>query len=227
MRRGDGPAAKRAQLPDFVPPSLATLSDTPPSGANWIHEIKLDGYRIEARLDHGKVRLFTRNRQDWTHRFKSIADAVAKLPAETALLDGELVAQNEKGFSSFSLLQTDLKEGRSERLVYWVFDLLHLDGRDLTEQPLTRAQGRARTVVARRRFRRPDPLLRTLSRATAPRSSSAPARWSLRASSRSGATRRIGPAVRTISSRPNVTTSRNSWSPALVRRAPCRKRSAP
>ena len=82
------------------------------------------------------MRLFTRNRQDWTHRFKSIADAVAKLPAETALLDGELVAQNEKGISSFSLLQTDLKEGRSDRFVYWVFDLLHLDGRDLSEQPL-------------------------------------------------------------------------------------------
>jgi bifunctional non-homologous end joining protein LigD len=130
-------AGKRAKLPDFVPPSLATLSDTPPTGANWIHEIKLDGYRIEARLDHGKVRLFTRNRQDWTHRFESIAEAVAGLPAETALLDGELVAQNDKGISSFSLLQTDLKEGRSDRLVYWVFDLLHLDGRDLTEQPLT------------------------------------------------------------------------------------------
>jgi bifunctional non-homologous end joining protein LigD len=134
---GDGPTAKRAHLPDFIPPSLATLSDVPPRGANWIHEIKLDGYRIEARLDHGKVRLFTRNRQDWTHRFQTIADAVAELPAETALLDGELVAQNDKGFSSFSLLQTDLKEGNSKRLVYWVFDLLHLDGRDLTEQPLT------------------------------------------------------------------------------------------
>jgi bifunctional non-homologous end joining protein LigD len=137
-KSADPPAGgKRAKLPDFVPPSLATLSDTPPSGAHWIHEIKLDGYRIEARLDHGKVRLFTRNRQDWTHWFKSIADAVAKLPAETGLLDGELVAQDEKGVSSFSLLQTDLKEGRSEHLVYWVFDLLYLDGRDLTEQPLT------------------------------------------------------------------------------------------
>jgi bifunctional non-homologous end joining protein LigD len=138
LKKSAAPPAsgKRAKLPEFVPPSLATLSDTPPSGANWIHEIKLDGYRIEARLDHGKVRLFTRNRKDWTHRFKTIADAVAKLPAQTALLDGELVAENEKGFSSFSLLQTDLKEGNSERLVYWVFDLLYLDGRDLTEEPL-------------------------------------------------------------------------------------------
>jgi bifunctional non-homologous end joining protein LigD len=138
LKKSAAPAAggKRAKLPDFIPPSLATLSDTPPSGANWIREIKLDGYRIEARLDHGKVRLFTRNRQDWTHRFKTVADVVAKLPAETALLDGELVAENQKGISSFSLLQTDLKEGRSDRLAYCVFDLLHLEGRDLTEEPL-------------------------------------------------------------------------------------------
>jgi bifunctional non-homologous end joining protein LigD len=148
---------RRAKLPDFVPPSLATLSDVPPSGANWIHEIKLDGYRIEARLDHGKVKLFTRNRQDWTHRFKTIADAVAKLPAETALLDGELVAQNEKGFSSFSLLQTDLKEGNSEHLVYWVFDLLHLDGRDLTEEPLVERKAALERLL---RSRNPAPPVR-------------------------------------------------------------------
>ena len=96
----------------------------------------IDGYRIEARLDHGKVVLLTRNRQDWTHRFSLIAEAVAALPAETALLDGELVVENEKGISSFSLLQTDLKDGRSDRFIYWVFDLLYLDGRDLTELPL-------------------------------------------------------------------------------------------
>ena len=103
----------------------------------------IDGYRIEARLDHGKVHLFTRNRQDWTHRFKPIANAVAALPAETAMLDGELVVEDEKGMSNFSLLQTDLKEGRSDRFVYWVFDLLHLDGRDLTRTAAARTQGGA------------------------------------------------------------------------------------
>jgi bifunctional non-homologous end joining protein LigD len=132
----DGQATKRAPLPDFIPPSLATLHDKPPSGTNWLHEIKYDGYRIEARLDHGKVALLTRHRQDWTHRFKPIADAVARLPAETALLDGELVVEDDKGASNFSLLQTDLKDGRSDRFVYYVFDLLHLDGRDLREEPL-------------------------------------------------------------------------------------------
>jgi len=129
-------SAPRARLPDFVPPSLAMLHSDAPRGAQWLHEIKFDGYRIEARLDHGKVQLLTRNRQDWTLRFKSIAAAVAALPAATALLDGELVVEDDNGISSFSLLQTDLKDGRSDRLIYHVFDLLHLDGRDLSAEPL-------------------------------------------------------------------------------------------
>jgi len=128
---------RRGGLPDFVPPSLATLHSAPPDGAAWIHEIKFDGYRIEARLDHGKVRLLTRKQLDWTHRFQRIAKAVAALPADTALLDGELVVEDENGISNFSLLQTDLKEGREDRFVYWVFDLLYLNGRDFTKEPLT------------------------------------------------------------------------------------------
>jgi bifunctional non-homologous end joining protein LigD len=135
-RRGDPKPASRARLPDFIPPSLATLRDVPPSGTAWLHEVKFDGYRIEARLDRGEVTLLTRNRQDWTHRFKPIVAAVARLKAETALLDGELVVEDQKGVSSFSLLQTDLKAGRSDRFVYNVFDLLYLDGRDLTGLPL-------------------------------------------------------------------------------------------
>jgi len=128
--------AAHDRLPDFVPPSLATLHSAAPRGAEWLHEIKYDGYRIQARLVRGKVRLLTRKNLDWTHRFKPIAAAVAALPAETALLDGELVVEDGKGISSFSLLQTDLKDGRGDRLVYYVFDLLHLDGRDLTGKPL-------------------------------------------------------------------------------------------
>jgi bifunctional non-homologous end joining protein LigD len=133
------PRAKRAssaRLPDFVPPALATLHDTAPSGPGWLHEIKFDGYRIEARLDGGHVQLLTRNRQDWTHRFAPIAEAVAKLPAKNVLLDGEVVVENDKGASSFSLLQIALKEGQTDRFVYWVFDIFHLDGADLTVRPL-------------------------------------------------------------------------------------------
>ena len=135
-RSGDAKTSKRARLPDFVPPSLASLRAAPPSGAAWLHEVKFDGYRIEAQLDRGEVTLLTRNQQDWTHRFKAIAAAVAKLKAESALLDGELVVEDQNGVSSFSLLQTDLKAGRSDGFVYNVFDLLYLDGRDLTELPL-------------------------------------------------------------------------------------------
>jgi bifunctional non-homologous end joining protein LigD len=130
------PSSRRGHLPDFVPPSLAALHSAAPDGAEWMHEIKFDGYRIEARLDRGKVRLLTRKQLDWTHRFERVAKAIAALPAQTALLDGELVVEDEKGHSSFSLLQTDLKEGRKDRFVYWAFDLLYLDGRDFTKEPL-------------------------------------------------------------------------------------------
>ncbi|HYA06725.1 MAG TPA: DNA ligase D, partial [Xanthobacteraceae bacterium] len=136
-RNAADPPPSRSRLPDFVPVSLATLHDTPPRGGEWIHEIKFDGYRIEARLDRGKVRLLTRKALDWTHRFAPIAKAVAALPADTALLDGELVVEDDKGISNFSLLQTDLKEGRDDRFVYWVFDLIYLDGRDLRNEPLS------------------------------------------------------------------------------------------
>jgi len=130
--------AKRMRLPDFVPPSLATLSATAPSGAGWVHEIKFDGYRIQARLDRGRndVRLLTRKGLDWTEKFPNIAAAVAGLPARTALIDGEVVVEDESGVSSFSALQAALKASERERFVYHVFDLLHLDGRDLTRLPL-------------------------------------------------------------------------------------------
>jgi bifunctional non-homologous end joining protein LigD len=136
--RRTGEPASDARLPDFVPPCLATLHESPPQGDRWLHEIKLDGYRLEARLDHGKVRLLTRKGLDWTHRFKPIAQAVAPLDAVSALIDGELVAEDDDGISSFSLLQNDLKDSRYDRLRYHVFDLLYLDGRDLRNEPLVK-----------------------------------------------------------------------------------------
>jgi bifunctional non-homologous end joining protein LigD len=135
------PSAATKRPPDFIAPSLATLHVKPPNGKDWLHEIKFDGYRIEARLDrgqldHGQVRLLTRKQLDWTHRFERIAKAVAALPAQSAMLDGELVVEDANGVSSFAMLQSDLKDRRGDRLVYWVFDLLYLDGRDLTREPL-------------------------------------------------------------------------------------------
>ena len=91
---------------------------------------------MEARLEHGKVRLLTRKRQNWTHRLRRLPTRLRALPATTALLDGEVVVEDDNGISNFSLLQTDLKDGRTDRFVYYVFDLLHLDGRDLIATPL-------------------------------------------------------------------------------------------
>src|SRR5262249_26474855 len=148
-----------APLPDFVPPSLATLRAEAPTGPEWIHEIKFDGYRIQARLDHGEVRLLTRKGLDWTDKFPNVAAAVAKLPAKTALIDGEVVVEDERGVSNFSMLQEALKAKDRERFVYYVFDLLHLDGRDLTKLPLIerkaalkRLLGAARTRTASIRY---------------------------------------------------------------------------
>jgi bifunctional non-homologous end joining protein LigD len=130
------PRPQGAPLPDFVPPSLATLRAAAPSGAGWVHEIKFDGYRIQARLDRGKVHLLTRKGLDWTSKFPNVAAAVAELPAGTAVIDGEVVILDAGGVSSFSGLQAALKAGERDRFLYFAFDLLHLDGRDLTGVPL-------------------------------------------------------------------------------------------
>jgi bifunctional non-homologous end joining protein LigD len=124
------------RLPPFIEPSLATLSDKAPNSGNWIHEIKFDGYRLQARLDHGKVTLLTRKGLDWTAKFATTARAIAKLPAKTAVIDGELVVEGPDGVSSFSLLQEALKSGADETMVFYAFDLLYLDGKDMRPKPL-------------------------------------------------------------------------------------------
>jgi bifunctional non-homologous end joining protein LigD len=138
-------------LPAWVAPQLATLVSGPPPGDDWVHEIKLDGYRILLRVERGRVKLLTRNRQDWTTCFPAVAAAAAALPVKEALLDGEIVALDRAGVSSFQALQQadQLETGRS--LVYVVFDLLFLDGRDLRPLPLVERKARlARLLKARR-----------------------------------------------------------------------------
>jgi len=125
--------AKPAPLPGFVAPALATLVAKAPSGARWIHEIKFDGYRLIARIDRGRVRLFTRSGLDWTTKFgASVADALKALNVEDAVIDGELVVENGAGASDFSALQEALSKGRTDDFRFFAFDLLHLDGHDLT-----------------------------------------------------------------------------------------------
>lgn len=139
----------RKPLPDFIPPQLATLKAAPPAAKGWIHEIKFDGYRLQARIERGKVRLLTRSGLDWTDRFgTAVPAAIAALPAEQALLDGELVVEGAGGASDFSALQADLSENRSDRFVYYALDLLHLDGEDLTGRPLLERKAALEKLLA-------------------------------------------------------------------------------
>ncbi len=142
-------AAHLVRLPDFIPPSLATLRSQPPSGPGWVHEIKFDGYRIQARLDHGKVKLLTRKGLDWTEKFPNIATDVARLPADTALIDGEIVVEDGNGLSNFSMLQAALKDGERERFRYYAFDLFHLDGEDLSKLPLVERKAELKQLLER------------------------------------------------------------------------------
>ncbi|NTJ66547.1 DNA ligase D, partial [Agrobacterium rhizogenes] len=129
--------SRKAALPSFIEPVLATLVSKPPSGKRWLHEIKFDGYRLEVRIEAGRIKLLTRSGLDWTQKFgKEILAAFRDLPVGTAIIDGELVVEPAAGASDFSALQADLSEGRSDRFVFYAFDLIHLDGYDLTACPL-------------------------------------------------------------------------------------------
>src|SRR5262249_20826599 len=130
-------------------PELTTLADKAPEGDGWLHEIKFDGYRALARIEHGKVRLLTRYALDWTARYGTIAAALESLPVKTAYLDGEIVVIDSKGVSSFAALQESLKRTRTNDLTYQVFDILHLDGKDLTGLPLVERKRVLKALLAR------------------------------------------------------------------------------
>jgi len=132
--------AVRQPAPSRVPPQLATQVTRPPGGDGtgeaWLHEIKLDGYRTMAHVSHGSARLITRSGLDWTSRYGDLPEAFAGLPCREAIIDGEIVVVDEKGISRFALLQDALSGGSGNRLVFYAFDLLHLDGWDIRAAPL-------------------------------------------------------------------------------------------
>ncbi len=123
-------------LPSFIAPELASQSDIAIDRQGWLHELKLDGYRIQARKDGEAVQLFTRSGLDWTHRMRPIAAEVAKIKANSALLDGEVVVLSVDGRTSFADLQAAFKDGEKHTLTFFVFDLLHLDGHNLRDAGL-------------------------------------------------------------------------------------------
>jgi len=124
--------AKKAAFPGFIPPALATLKPSAPTGKKWLHEIKFDGYRLQAHIRDGEVSLLTRSGLDWTEKFGAdVVAALSGLPVHEAIVDGELVVEGSGGASDFSTLQADLSAGRADRFVFYAFDLLYVDGQDL------------------------------------------------------------------------------------------------
>ena len=139
---------KMNALPSFITPALATLKTAPPSGDEWLHEVKFDGYRIQAHITSGKVKLLTRSGLDWTTRFgPAIPQELVSLDCEQAIIDGELVVLSPKGVASFSLLQADLSDGRSDRMVFYAFDLLHLDNSSWRGEPFDKRKLRLEDLL--------------------------------------------------------------------------------
>ncbi|SMQ22582.1 bifunctional non-homologous end joining protein LigD [Pseudomonas helmanticensis] len=147
--------AHKAKLPAQLKPELATLVDSAPQG-QWSYEIKFDGYRIMARIDHDQVQLFTRNGHDWTHKLPQQAEALAALGLESAWLDGEMVVANEHGVPDFQALQNAFEVGRSANILYYLFDLPYLNGVDLREVPVEERRAALATILGTQK----NPLLR-------------------------------------------------------------------
>lgn len=140
--------ARRAALPEFISPQLATATQTIPAGDGWIHEVKYDGYRILARIDAGVVRLYSRNRNDWTKKFPEIAQALAGLPLENGWLDGEVVILDDKGRSSLQALQNALSGTNRAEAIYYAFDLPYLNGYDLRRVELEERKALLKRLIA-------------------------------------------------------------------------------
>jgi bifunctional non-homologous end joining protein LigD len=135
--------------PKWIKPQLTRNVDEAPTGNDWLHEIKYDGYRMHARLDRGKIQLLTRTGLDWSRRYPRTIEALRSLPAKTAYLDGELCAPRPDGVPAFSRLQAAMDEGRIDDLMFIVFDLLYLNGRSMAALPLIERKERLRALFAR------------------------------------------------------------------------------
>jgi bifunctional non-homologous end joining protein LigD len=139
--------ARRSSLPGFVPPQLCRLVEQPPSGPNWAHEVKFDGYRVQLRVMNGKVALLTRKGLDWTGKFGAIARAAAKL--DDCIIDGEICALDDDGVTDFAALQAALSGGKTDKLVFFAFDLMFEGREDLRQLPLATRKERLKKLLPR------------------------------------------------------------------------------
>jgi len=145
-------AAGKSSFPGFIPPALATLRASAPTGDRWLHEIKFDGYRLQAHIRDGKVTLLTRSNLDWTEKFGgNIVAALSNLDVGEAIIDGEMVVEGSGGASEFSALQQDLAEGRTDRFVYYAFDMLYENDKDWRGVPLIDRKSRLAKLLEKAR----------------------------------------------------------------------------
>jgi ATP-dependent DNA ligase len=143
-----GRSRRDVPLPQFVAPQLSQPVAKPPSGGQWVHEIKLDGYRMAARIDNGRAQLLTRTGLDWTGKYPSVIEALANLNVKTAYIDGELCGVDEGGLPSFAQTQAATDGERGVHLVYYAFDLLHLGGWDISGLSLIERKALLEPLVA-------------------------------------------------------------------------------
>jgi DNA ligase D-like protein (predicted ligase) len=135
-------------VPGWIPPQLCQPVENAPSGPRWLHEIKLDGFRMAARIDHGRAQLLTRTGLDWREKYPSAMAALANVKAKTAYLDGELCGVDDTGLPSFAHTQAATDGEPGVRLVYYAFDLLHLDGRNVSALPLIERKALLEPLIA-------------------------------------------------------------------------------
>ena len=131
-----------------MPPQLSQPVEEPPSGPQWVHEIKLDGYRMAARIDNGRAQLLTRTGLDWTGKYPSVIAALSNLNVKTAYLDGELCGVDDAGSPSFAQTQAASDGERGVHVVYYAFDILHLGGWDISKLRLIERKALLEPLVA-------------------------------------------------------------------------------
>jgi len=140
-----------ATLPDFIEPQLCASVEKPPSGSNWVHEIKFDGYRVQMRIENREATLRTRKGLDWTKKFSAIARQATKLP--DAVIDGEVVALDHDGHPSFASLQAALSDEKTDNLIFFAFDLLFAGDEDLRSLPLSERKKQLQLLLNGKRKR--------------------------------------------------------------------------
>src|ERR1044071_6272043 len=142
------PGARKTAMPEFVSPQLATLVKEAPTGDEWLHELKFDGYRLLCHVERGHVRLWTRNQKDWTEKFPNIVKALKSLRVKSAILDAEVVAMDSSGRSSFQMLQQAIHKTAGKGLVLEIFDLIYIEGFNIQRTPLMERKRVLEEVVA-------------------------------------------------------------------------------